>query len=184
MLEYFKQIFFDACHRLPVHLDTTSVTCSSKLRRESTMTPKSFAERDGRISLPSSVTPKPSGTRANICGVRRSNNLVLYQQAVCATPGGNALQIFGQMFHSHDCLLDMKREIWAQLRDSWKIVDVYIKKGWQVKVWKFLQFTAVAFKSPARYKFFKSVQCRKLLVSKIWVISYISFMVANLKIVK
>ena len=45
-------------HKLAVHLDTRSVTCSLKLRCSSTTTPKSLADCDGLISLPSKVIGK------------------------------------------------------------------------------------------------------------------------------
>ena len=71
-------------------MDSTSVTCSLKLRCASTTTTKSFAECDGRISLPSKVMLKSFGMHASICEVP-SNSTVMYREFVVCTVPGNCI---------------------------------------------------------------------------------------------
>ena len=56
------------CHKLPKYDETVFVICSSKLRVESTWSPRSRAEEAKVTSFPSRVTWKPADIFFGICG--------------------------------------------------------------------------------------------------------------------
>ena len=111
-------------HQLAVHLDSTSVTCSLKLKCASTTITKSFAECDGRISLPSKVMLKSFGMHANICEVPSNSGLVLSGLI-------RGLCVQQQAAISCSCslvgLLDRKRQV--ELR----VVDIALQNPLDVK---------------------------------------------------